>query len=277
MYVRAGRPWRGAVKSRGATSVSPATVEVRRPRPAPRQVQPEHQMLAEDNGASRGDMAVMLAQLVGGLVAGKPGAVAGGTAAAMAVRAKELRAGRVVEGVVIPPGGLAEDEPAPAAPRRWRHVAEPVLGGALQPAAGRSCDMCQFEDRRTQRGYWPAARYEAELRAASRHHALLCGNCLRQLGAQGVVIHARELPDAGPPRPGEIRRPAVLRDGAAGAAWCSRCGFERDPLVPDACPCGRRAWVSRGSGGAGRAGSRLPLPASRPSPNRVLVSSRVYG
>jgi hypothetical protein len=269
--VRSPVPARPAVVKANGRS---AGVVVRRPVPAPRLVQPERQVLAEDDGASRGDMAVMLAQLLGGLVAGKPGAVAGGTAAAVAVRAKELRAGRVVEGVVILPGEPAETE---AAPRRRRHRAELAFGGALQPAAGRACDMCQFDDRRTQRGYWPAARYEAELRAAERHHALLCGNCLRQLEAQGVVICSRELPDASPPRPGEIRRPAVLRGGAAGAAWCGRCGSERDPVVPDACPCGRRAWVSRGNGGAGRAGSRLQLPASRPSPNRGLVSPRVYG
>ncbi len=184
-------------------------------------------------------------------------------------RTSEPPADRVVEGVVVPPGEPEEAAPVPVSSRWRKRVAEPTLGCALVPAAGRPCDMCQFEDRRTQRGWRPTARYEAELRAAERHDALLCGNCLRQLAAQGVVIHSRKLPDVNPPRRGEIRRSAGSRPAVSGLrAWYGHCGRDH-AFSPDL-----RCKASRGNGVSDPAARSREL-----SPNRTLeaLSSRFYG
>src|SRR5260370_4485817 len=109
-------------------------------------------------------------------------------------RTSEPPADRAVEGAVVPPGEPEEAAPVPVSSRWRKRVAEPTLGCALVPAAARPGDMCQFEDRRTQRGWPPTARYEAELRAAERHDALLGGDRLRQTTAQGAGIRSRKLP-----------------------------------------------------------------------------------
>jgi len=205
-----------------------------------------------------------------------------GNAPAVDIRLQPAPAGRVLDGVVIPPPARAPA--APAAPdlsgkrpvgAARKQEPEPGYGPHLQPGPGPWCDLCAHLGNHTKSGRWTPATWQAEL-AGDPWQARVCGNCLRRLRAMGAVTLAHELPRASTARRGEPYRPA---GGVPVEVRCRGCGARAGLPAPGACPCGRADWVvsRRVSGAPGRTGS---LPAAAPAAagrvNPTIALSGVY-
>jgi hypothetical protein len=155
----------------------------------------------------------------------------------------------VIQGKVLPAGErraesgaeLVEREDRLSVPARFmqmfgRFANAPLAVDPLQPQGHKPCIVCAAEGRRNAEGRWPAATHEAELRG-DLGSGNVCGQHLALARRLGLLVRARPLGQAKPPRRGEIRRradrPARLVPLSAGGAtvWVASA-WEPQPSGP---------------------------------------------
>jgi hypothetical protein len=243
--------------SRPATALASRRTEPSRP------VQPQRHEPGQPEAAGNEALFRLLGQLAGGLIAGKPGMLAGDAVGTLAGKARQPITERVLEGVIIPPGRPGTDL-VPAAQGRKRAPKPPPKDRMLAPA----CRGCRGEPKRA--ATWPRSSWQLELSEEAVAAGLpflleLCGNHVRQVPQEAITVLRRW--EGGrwvldPPAP-------IL----VAPARCN-CGSAYDPALPGVCPCGRAAF--RPSGGSSPAGSHAAGLVARPAPNPTIEQSGVY-